>query len=119
LAPDQLALALAAAEEVTGRRARSIRSAELAAERARYDAERAERAFLACEPENRLVARSLESRWEARLTDLADAQTTLTAQRNAQTPLPPPQELAAAVADMHALWNAPTTSDKDRKRLLR
>jgi len=71
LAPDQLALALAAAGEVTARRARSIRAAELAVERARYQAERAERAFSACEPENRLVARSLEARWEARLVDLA------------------------------------------------
>lgn len=119
LAPDQLALALAAADEVTARRQRSIRAAELAVERARYQAERAERAFLACEPENRLVARSLEARWEARLVDLAQTQTTLTAGRQAQTPLPPPAELAAAVADMQTLWNAPSTSDKDRKRLLR
>src|SRR6266568_3591134 len=69
--PGQLALAFAAAGEVTARRRRSDRAAELAAERARYDADRAERAFLACEPENRLVARSLEARWETRLTDLA------------------------------------------------
>ena len=39
--------------------------------RARYEAERAERAFHACEPDNRLVARNLESRWEARLVTLA------------------------------------------------
>jgi DNA invertase Pin-like site-specific DNA recombinase len=56
--PAQVALALAAAEEVTTRRQRSVRAAELAVERARYDADRAERAFLACEPENRLVART-------------------------------------------------------------
>jgi DNA invertase Pin-like site-specific DNA recombinase len=60
--PEQLALALAAADEVTARRRRSVRAAELAVERARYGAQRAERAFLACEPENRLVARSLETR---------------------------------------------------------
>ena len=119
LAPDQLALALAAADEVTARRARTIRAAELSVERARYDAEKAERAFLSCEPENRLVARSLETRWEARLVDLAAAETTLTAQRHAQTPLPAPEQLAAAVADLHTLWNAPSTSDKNRKRLLR
>src|SRR5260370_42524215 len=87
--PAQVALALAAAEEVTTRRQRPVRAAELAAERARYDADPAERAFLACEPENRLVARTLEARWEARL------------------------------ADLPALWSAPATSDKDRKRLLR
>ena len=46
---------------------------ELALERAQYDADRAELALLACEPENRLVARSLESRWEAKLAGVADA----------------------------------------------
>src|SRR6266536_1860484 len=66
LTPEQVALALAAADEVAGRCQRVSRAAELAVERARYDADRAERAFCACEPENRLVARSLEARWEAR-----------------------------------------------------
>ena len=64
LAPEEIALALAAADEVSERRARSDRALELRVERARYDAARAERAFHACEPENRLVARSLETRWE-------------------------------------------------------
>src|SRR4051794_8512799 len=61
--PDQVALALAAAGEVTARRARATRAADLAVQRAQYHADRAERAFHACEPENRLVARSLETRW--------------------------------------------------------
>jgi hypothetical protein len=117
--PGQLALALAAAGEVTARRHRSVRAAELAVERARYDADRAERAFLACEPENRLVARSLEARWETRLTDLTEAQAALATQLSAQPELPGPEQLAATVADLPALWSAPTTSDKDRKRLLR
>jgi excisionase family DNA binding protein len=119
VAPEQVCLALAAAEEVTARRQRSVRAAELAAERARYDADRAERAFLACEPENRLVARTLEARWETRLADLADAEAALAAQRSAQPELPAPGQLAATVADLPALRADPATSDKDRKRLLR
>jgi hypothetical protein len=119
LEPEQLALALAAADEVTARRARSLKDADLAVERAQYQAERAERAFSACEPENRLVARSLEARWETRLSEVAAAENDRALQQQAQTPLPPPDVLAAAVADMRALWEAPTTSDKDRKRLLR
>ncbi|MGZ6638832.1 MAG: recombinase family protein [Solirubrobacteraceae bacterium] len=51
LAPEEIALALAAAEELTDRRARSTRAAGLRVERARYDAVRAERAFHACGPE--------------------------------------------------------------------
>ncbi len=117
--PGQVALALAAAGEVTARRHRSDRAAELAAERARYDADRAERAFLACEPENRLVARSLEARWETRLAGLTAAEAALATQLSAQPDLPAPEQLAATVADLPALWSAPTTSDKDRKRLLR
>ena len=105
--------------QVSIRRQRSVRAAELAAERARYDADRAERAFLACEPENRLVARTLEARWETRLADLAIAEAALAAQHSAQPELPAPDQLAATVADLPALWADPATSDKDRKRLLR
>jgi hypothetical protein len=117
--PDQIALALAAAGEVTARHARSARAAELAVERARYQADRAERAFHACEPENRLVARSLEARWEARLTDLAEAHAALATQTSTRPQLPSPEQLVATAADLPTLWSAPTTTDKDRKRLLR
>ncbi|MGH3821615.1 MAG: recombinase family protein [Pseudonocardiaceae bacterium] len=117
--PEQLALALAAADEVTTRRRRSVRAAELAVERAHYTAQRAERAFLACEPENRLVARSLETRWETALAELAEANTALAAQSQVHPELPSPEQLATTMADLPMLWAAETTSDKDRKRLLR
>ena len=117
--PAQLALTLAAAGEVTDRRTRSLRAVELTVERARYTAQRAERAHAACEPENRLVARSLEARWEARLAELADAEAALATARHAQIPLPPKAELAAAVGDLPRLWSAPSTAERDRKRLLR
>src|SRR6266700_3247667 len=64
-------------------------------------------------------ARRLEARWETRLTDLAAAQAALATQLSAQPDLPAPEQLAATVADLPALWSEPTTSDKDRKRLLR
>jgi DNA invertase Pin-like site-specific DNA recombinase len=72
VAPEEIALALAAADEVADRHARSRRALELRAERARYEAARAERAFHHCDPDNRLVARSLEPRWEAQLKELAE-----------------------------------------------
>ncbi|HSD31938.1 MAG TPA: helix-turn-helix domain-containing protein, partial [Gemmatimonadales bacterium] len=119
ISPEQVALALAAADEVEQRRARSTRAAELAVERARYEAARAERAFHACEPEHRLVARSLEQRWEARLAALAEAEQALVQTQAAVAPLPPPKELEALCADLPGLWAAPTTSNRDRKRMLR
>jgi excisionase family DNA binding protein len=119
LTPEQLALALAAADEVAGRHQRTSRAAELAAERARYDASRAERAFHQVEPENRLVARSLEARWETKLAALAQAEQALAATHNALPPLPSRAELEKLASDLPALWRADTTTAKDRKRLLR
>ena len=116
---EELTLALAAADEVTERRARSTRAAELAVERAKYQADRAERALLAVEPENRLVARTFENRLEARLAELAEAEAALATQRAATAPLPPRAELEAVVTNLGELWAAPTTSNGDRKRLLR
>ncbi len=119
LSGEEVALALAAADEVGRRRASTTRAAELAVERARYQAGRAERALLACEPENRLVARTFETRLEARLQELAEAEAALATTQTTTTPLPPRAELEAAVADLAQLWAAPTTADRDRKRLLR
>jgi DNA invertase Pin-like site-specific DNA recombinase len=116
---EEVALALAATDEVTARRARSTRAAELGVERARYQAERAERALLSVEPENRLVARAFENRLEARLGELAEAEAALATQRATIVPLPPRAEIEAAVANLGQLWGAPTTSHRDRKRLLR
>jgi hypothetical protein len=117
--PEEVALALAAATEVADRHARTTRAAELAVERVRYQADRAERAFHACEPENRLVARSLEARWEAKLAALAEAEQAPQVTQAKLTPLPQPTELQALTSDLPRLWHAPTTSAKDRKRMLR
>ncbi len=118
LAPQEIALALNAADELQDRHARSNRAVELRVERARYEAVRAERAFHACEPDNRLVARSLEDRWEQKLRELKDAEAEL-AERTVQAPEPSREQLEALARDLPALWAAKTTADRDRKRLLR
>jgi hypothetical protein len=71
------------------------------------------------EPENRLVARTLEARWETKLTALAQAEQALVATQESLPPLPTRVELQNLAADLPGLWRAPTTSHKDRKRLLR
>jgi excisionase family DNA binding protein len=119
LTPAEFARTLAAVDEVHARTHRSQRAAELAVERARYQAQRAERAFGQVEPENRLVARTLEARWENCLKDLAEAEHALAELRRTQPELPDPAALARLVADVETLWQAETTTDRDRKRLLR
>ena len=109
LAPREIALALAAADEVADRRARSTRAVELRVERARFEAIRAERAFHACEPENRLVARSLENRWETKLREFAEAEAEL-AKQNRPILEPSREELERLARDVPKLWDAETTA---------
>ena len=94
----------------------------LEVERTRYEAERAERRYRAVEPENRLVARGLESEWENRLRDLAAAESELR-RREQQRPrvLTPEQlqRLQILGSDVRQVWSAATTTDRDRKELLR
>jgi DNA invertase Pin-like site-specific DNA recombinase/predicted DNA-binding transcriptional regulator AlpA len=94
----------------------------LAVERARYEAERAERQYRAVEPENRLVARGLETEWEKRLRDLAAAEAELQ-RRQQQRPRALSQEekekIRSLGSDLNTVWTAPTTTDRDRKELLR
>jgi len=94
----------------------------LAVERARYEAERAERQYRAVEPENRLVARGLETEWEKRLRDLAVAEAELR-RREQQRPRTLSQEeknkICSLGSDLRKVWSAPITTDRDRKELLR
>jgi uncharacterized protein YndB with AHSA1/START domain len=94
----------------------------LAVERARYEAERAERQYRAVEPENRLVARGLETEWEKRLRDLATAEAELQ-RREQQRPRTLSREeqnkLRCLGSDLNNVWTAASTTDRDRKELLR
>ena len=94
----------------------------LAVERARYEAERAERQYRAVEPENRLVARGLETEWEKRLRDLAAAEAELQRREQHRPRTLSPEEknkIRFLGSDLKKVWTAPTTTDRDRKELLR
>src|SRR5437773_210160 len=91
-------------------------------EQARYQAARAERRYQAVDPDNRLVARGLENAWETALRELADAEAELPRRATARPKTLTPQEKQAILAlgdDLGAVWDAPTTTGKDRKQLLR
>jgi DNA invertase Pin-like site-specific DNA recombinase len=91
-------------------------------EQARYNAARAERRYQAVDPGNRLVARGLEAAWEKALAELAAAETELARRQAARPKTLSQQERAAILAlgdDLAAVWDAPTTTGKDRKQLLR
>jgi len=99
-----------------------LQGQRLAVERAEFEAGRAERQFDACEPENRLVARTLERAWEQALSRLKRERQRL-AELDARRPEPlaaaERQALARLARDLPRLWDAETTTARDRKELLR
>ena len=122
LEPAAIAATAKALADQKASEAARLRAFETAVERCRYEAERARRQFDACEPENRLVARTLEANWEKALRDLERAESDLAAQRARRTsPLTSEElkRLERAGADLRAVFHAPTTSQRDRKLLLR
>jgi hypothetical protein len=94
----------------------------LEVERARYEAERAERRYRTVEPENRLVARGLETEWENRLRDLSKAEMELRRREQQQPSTISAEQLKRIQmlgSDIRLVWSATTTTDRDRKELLR
>ena len=91
-------------------------------ERLRYQAQRAERRYRAVDPDNRLVARGLEAEWEESLRQLEAAASDLDRrQRKRPHALTPAQrhKVLSLGTDLPRVWCAPTTTDRDRKELLR
>jgi DNA invertase Pin-like site-specific DNA recombinase len=122
LTPAALEATQLAIEQLEANHDAALSQWRLAVERARYEAERAERQYRAVEPENRLVARGLETEWEKRLRDLAVAEAELE-RREKQRPRTLSEEekkkILSLGSDLHKVWTAPTTTDRDRKELLR
>jgi DNA invertase Pin-like site-specific DNA recombinase len=122
LTPDRIALAVAAAGEIEEETRAMERQWSLKRERARYDAERARRQYDAVEPENRLVARSLERVWEERLRRMDQIEHEYNAWRREQLisiSENERQEILALGEDLPRLWHAVTTRSADRKQIVR
>ncbi len=91
-------------------------------ERARYEANRAERQYQAVEPENRLVARTLERKWEESLAtcrQLQDEYDRFTRSQPLQVSEEERQRIMALSRDIPSLWDAEGTSAADRKEIVR
>jgi excisionase family DNA binding protein len=122
LQPAGMEAALIAAERLEASHDAALDQWRLEVERRRYEASLAERRYHAVDPDNRLVARGLEAQWELRLRELAQAETELE-RRQRQKPRglsdTERQGLLALGRDVRQAWSAPTTTDRDRKELLR
>jgi DNA invertase Pin-like site-specific DNA recombinase/predicted DNA-binding transcriptional regulator AlpA len=122
LEPAGLAATLAAAERLERDREAALKQWRLGVERAGYEAQRAERRYRAVDPDNRLVARGLEREWEECLRALDAAKAELERREREQPRMISEAErnrLLALGPDLAAVWNAATTTPRDRKELLR
>lgn len=120
--PAALEVSLAVAADVETERAALERHWQQRLERARYQAERARRQYDAVEPENRLVARTVERAWEEALAEQARLEAEHEGIMRERPLVPSAEELAAIQAlahDLPAVWRAETTTQEERQTIIR
>jgi DNA invertase Pin-like site-specific DNA recombinase len=120
--PAALEASLAAVAEVERERAALLQHWQLRLERAAYETERAARQYQVCEPENRLVGRELERRWEEALKQQRQLEEEFRRwQQSAVARLTAADQEAirTLASDLPAVWQADTTAPADRKRIAR
>ena len=120
--PAQLNVSLQALEQVEAHTQQIEQHWRLRLERAEYEAALARRRYTAVEPENRLVARSLERDWNEKLVDAARLEREYAAAPRPSRWIASPEERARILSlaqDFPAIWKASTTSSAERKHLLR
>lgn len=99
----------------------ALKQFRLQVEGVRYETQRAERRYQAVEPENRLVARTLEAEWENKLKELETIEAQLARKEQEQhfeLTAAQQEQIRALGNDLPQAWSASTTTDRDRKELL-
>ena len=122
LEPAALDLSLKAMDDIQRVRERLRRHWEQRLERAGYEVQRAERQYRAVEPENRLVARTLERRWEDALRQQRDVREEMDRclrEQPTQLSVAERDRIRALADDVGRLWSAPETTPEDRKEIIR
>jgi len=121
MTPTAVDLALEVRKEIEARHEEADQLRCRAIERAKIDADLAQRRFMLVDPNNRLVADTLESEWNERLRSLANAREERErAREKDQFNLDKAvhDRLAAMVTDFHKIWADSDTPNRERKRLL-
>jgi hypothetical protein len=122
LQPAGVELSLAAVADLQQEQQRLDRHWRQRLERARHEADRAARQYHAAEPENRLVARELEKRWEQTLLDQRAAEEAYDRFLHEQPAELSPADRAAVRAlsgEIPALWHSPATTPAERQQIVR
>ncbi len=121
IAPAGLEAAIEAQSLQDAEHQSALKQFRLQVEGVQYETQRAERRYQAVEPENRLVARTLEAEWENKLKELEAIEAQLARKEQEQRfELTDAQQeqIRALGSDLRQVWSASTTTDRDRKELL-
>jgi len=122
LRPDQIEIALRAVKELERRSQAVDQQWRMRIERLEYQSQLAQRRYEEVDPSNRLVAGTLERRWNEALEQLQTAHAEREQSRKEQglqMTVEQTAQLRALAEDLPRLWKSPTTSAQDRKRMLR
>ena len=122
MTPLAIEVALGVQQELACRQEEADRLRRQHVERAKYEAELAQRRFLRVDPDNRLVADALEGDWNQKLRAFAAAQEVYENASAADVSIVSDAErteLTALAIDFPCLWRDPRTQMKDKKRMLR
>lgn len=120
--PSQIEIAVKAFEELEQRSQSLEKQWLMKIERARYESQLAQRRYQEVDPSNRLVAGTLEKDWNDTLICLQEALLQYEEYKEKNTLMVAKgkkESLLSLAKDFPRLWNAPTTSSKDRKRIVR
>jgi hypothetical protein len=119
--PVALEVSLAVQQELLSRLEEVDRLRLKQVERARYEANLAQRRYMQVEPENRLVADTLEAEWNQKLQALAEARLEYERQRSLDRQLLDEEKrgrIMALASDFPRIWNDPATPVREKKRLV-
>ncbi len=122
LTPSSLEVSLQVATDLEQQRNQTESLWQQRLERAAYEADRARRQYEAVEPENRLVARTVEAAWEKTLRcqrEVQEQYERFCQQQPRILTAACQQQIRQLAEDLPALWNASETTDEDRKAILR
>lgn len=122
LEPAAIELSLIAQSDLQLERQRLDRHWQQNLKRARYEVESAERRYRAVDPENRLVAATLEKQWEDALQQERQTREEFDrVQQRTPTELSPSEvsKITSLSSDIAALWNSPETTHADHQSIIR
>jgi len=122
VSPITLEVALTVQQELQSRLDEADRLRQQQVKRARYEADLAQRRYMKVDPDNRLVADTLEADWNQKLRALSEAQNEYERRREQDRKLLTEEQRAAILSlatDFPRLWRNPNTPDRDRKRMVR